>query len=222
MQEYETEIINDRLFVKGFPQAAKTFEAVSPSQARDLADLSLHRHDLLRSREYLEALQQPVPEIVQEALWHSAIVSYCKCFAKSNARGVLKSNAILRSGPKKAGKAHNLFMAVRDKHVAHDDNALLDAKPGFIFALPESSYKIERIVCAVILAETFSQEWAQPLWQLVNTALAWVDTEFEKLCEQATARLEPESFDLLNAQPDAVYRKPEIRDLFSTRRTITS
>jgi hypothetical protein len=178
-------------------------------------------HELLRSRGYVETLQQPVPEIIQDALWHSAIISYCKCFIKSNARGVLKSNGILRSEPREARKIHNLFMAVRNKHVAHDDNALIDARPGFIFALPEASYKVERVVCAVMLAGTFNQEWAQPLYQLVSAALVWVDAEFEKLGEQVTAQLEPESFDVLNAQPDAVYRKPEISDLFSTRPTIT-
>ena len=220
MRAYETQLIDGKIYVENFPKPEKTFDGIDPNLARKLADYALHRHDLLFARQCLEAMSIDYPELVLEALWRNAIIHYCKCFSRASARINLQEGQILNSQPPEAMKVHRYFMKLRNKHIAHDENAYLDAKPGFIFPLPGEPGKIEDVLCAVMRGNTRDQVHVPQLNQLVDVTLRWVNSKMEEAFTQVRQKLESETDDVLASQPDVTYSLPTADDLYGTRTII--
>jgi hypothetical protein len=118
------------LHVEGFELAAKLIR-IDGVDARRLSDLCLHRNDLMFADECLAAINH-VPEdppVLRAALWSSAIVHYTKCFGRSNARERLNPQEVYAHEPPEAVESFQFFLALRDKHVVHDDNACAQSTP---------------------------------------------------------------------------------------------
>jgi hypothetical protein len=94
-------------------------------EARRLAGLGSIRADLLGVIDYCNHLptHNPVEAphfLVWEGLSSAAVVRYARCFGLG-ARDPLPSD-ILTSAPEDLRKAHEYFLAIRNKHVAHSVN----------------------------------------------------------------------------------------------------
>ena len=55
------------------------------------------------------------------------------------------------------------------------------------------------------------------LWLLIERALAWIEPEFERLCEEIKAELEKIPRETLLSQPDVTHRAPEADDIYQPR-----
>ena len=65
----------------------------------------------------------PEKDVFRRALWTAAVVSYGRCFKKSQRKALDPDSLDLESL-----KLHQEFEAVRDKHIAHSDNAFEQAR----------------------------------------------------------------------------------------------
>jgi len=139
----------------------------SPS-TRALRDLVGATFDMKRvtelCKEYLSALQNNASQNVQDALWMTAVVLYARCF-KSGVRTELKM-AALDSIPGNSHDAHNHFINLRDKFVAHSVNAYEQTL----------HYAVIRTDTSEVVSTGTAHLWANPLDKLgaeTLERLAW-------------------------------------------------
>jgi len=202
--------------IEGFPDAVKVAAIKGPS-ALKLAHYVLHLQDLQFAHECVVTLRDNPPQapIVREALWHSAIIHYVKCFGKNNSRSMLPRAKIYDAGPSRV--AFNYFHDLRNKHVAHDENAYSQALPGAIIAAEGKSYKIEKIVCTGFTAQTLVEANITNLCSLIEVALSWIEHQIDEICAELTKELEAEDYSALLSRPDMTYRAPTLDELGSKR-----
>lgn len=205
-----------------YPDAAKliALDIVPIHKRRALADMALHSEDLRFAQECLsnlEPLRANSPFIAQ-ALWRCAILYYCKCFGKPDrARGTrLPISKYLPKGPPR--QAHAFFLGLRDKHLAHDENAWHQTMTGAIVAAPGKGYKIEEVVCMTFALQTLGDGDLGNLRNLVQLALAWTESEFQRLTREITTQLEGQPYESLLAQPaPPPFRGPTAEEVHRTR-----
>lgn len=207
------------LHVEGFDHAAKLIRLEGPS-ARRLSDLCLHRNDLAFADECLVAINN-VPEdphVLRAALWSSAIVHYIKCFGRSNARERLNAREVYAHEPPEALDAFHLFLALRDKHVVHDDNACVQSIPCAALNPMDSPYKIEKILCLTTQRVTLEQQTYSNLKLLTEKALAWVVSEIDLHCDKLTRELEGKPYDELFSRDCVTLHPVSAEDVAKNRR----
>ena len=199
----------DRLEVLGIPEAVKIVE-IRGSKAQRLADLTLHRSDLRFAAECLDAARDAPaePYVIKEALWRSAIIHFAKCF-RSDARCQLSEAKIYRSKPPEAIAAFEHAIELRNKHVVHDENSFNQCLPGAAINAGDKAYKVEKIVCLSMRVNTYDEQSWGVLRGLVDTALEWVESQFDQLCGLLTKELELETYNDLAARPSPVYAWPD-------------
>ncbi len=91
--------------------------------------------------------------LAAETLWQCAVIHYCKCFGRQGQmRARLLCDEILPAGMPR--EIHKYFIALRNKHLVHDENAWTQATPMAIVAAASKNRKVEEIVCANITAIT--------------------------------------------------------------------
>ena len=211
------------LRVEGFPDAVKIVR-LNGAVAQRIADLALHRWDLDFADSCLDAINK-VPEdppIIRQALWHCAVIHFIKCFDKtSKARSELSTDHVYHGEPPVAMEIFNYFRNLRRKHLVHDENAYAQRLPAAILNGGNKHYKIEKIVCLDVLGETLEQENFSNLKRLIDRARAWVDAEFDKLCDTLTKDLEREAYQDLLAREDLILRVPTVDEISKTRKKVS-
>jgi hypothetical protein len=224
MQRYAIRMVEDKFHIDGFPDSVKaiSISGLLPNRSRELSSMPAHRLDLVFAKACLDFLKsgQDIPPVLRDALWRSAIVHYCKCFGKSGSRRVLPYTKILpvmADAEAQPREIHKHFIALRNRHVVHDDNAWLQILTGAIIAAPGKGYHIEMIVSTSFQGQTLEQENFGNLYLLIEHALSWVGSRFDELSEEITAELEKVPRETLLAQPDMKYRAPEAHDVDSPR-----
>lgn len=207
--------------IDSFPDAVQVIEITS-AIGRRLSDLTLHQQDLRFAKECLELINQVSPDIgmLREALWRSAIVHFTKCFGKSKARDSLKAEDVY-GDVKSAALAHetfNYFKSIRDKHVAHDENAYSQVLVGALLNDGSKPFKIEKIVCLDMAAVTLEEENYSNLSLLVGGALEWVASKFDEACKEAIIELEAKSYDELKSMTRPMLQLPALEEVHKIRR----
>lgn len=217
MERYQVSRNDSGFYVEGFPDAAKLIQLEGP-KARRLADLALHRSDLDFARECLTAINgiSPDNEIARQALWRSAIVQYAKCFGSSKSRFQLQAAAIYKGDPMGL-QIFEYFSHMRDKHVAHDENAYAQCTPGAVINKPDKPHKVEKILCTSMFVQTLDQINFGNLVLLVQKAHAWVVLHFDNLCALLTKELEALPYDALLQRPAVTQRVPTPADVNKAR-----
>lgn len=220
MENFSLSQVDGRLHIEGFPDAAAVV-ALNGPKARRIADLALHRADLEFANGCLDSIND-VPEdpyTIQEALWRSAITHYIKCFG-DGARFQLVAEKIYRTDPPEALQAFSYFKALRNKHFIHDENSYAQADPGAILSNETKPYKIEKIVCPVMVSVTLEQASYANLKLLVEKALGWVTAEFDALCNRLSIELEAEDRQSLMARPPLIATPTNPTEINSRRRPL--
>lgn len=204
------------LHIEGLPDAIKVVCIDNP-EARRVADMALHRYDLSFTLECLEAINisPDKPSVIRQALWHSAIVHYLKCFQGSCARILLAESKVYNS--KAALDAFNYFKNLRNKHIIHDENSYAQSLPSAAINDGKKAFKIEKILCMTVIAETLEQANYTNLHSLTTEALKYVEAQSDELCNRLTITLEKESYDDLNNRPSLTVKAPEIKDISKQR-----
>ena len=217
MQRYKITLVGDQFHIEGFPDAVKaiSISALTPHLSRQLADCVLHRDDLIFSRECVDLLRNTTADIpvIRESLWRSAIIHYCKCFDQTGRiRGAISYSKYLPTGDARA--SHQFFIDLRNKHLVHDENSYVQASTGAVIAQEGGDRKVERVICTKVTSVTLTDENLGILDRLIGEASKWVESRFDKLCEQITAQLEDQPYETLLAQPDmAPYRAPTANEV---------
>jgi hypothetical protein len=213
MKHFKITKTEEGFHLEGFPDAIKIV-ALGEHEAKRLADLALHKADLVFADACLEGINNlpTEPIIYREALWRSAIVHFLKCFG-NGARFQLAAEKIYKKDPPEAMIAFNYFKNLRNKYVVHDEKSYTQSIPGAILNNGEKDYKIEKIVCFSAFGATLEQDNFSNLKLLVQKARAWVEEEFEALANRLTDILERDSYDSLMAREPISYTVPTIDEV---------
>lgn len=218
MEHFPVRRIGNGLHVDGIPDGVAIVE-IYGKLARRLADLALHKNDLVFADETLDAINivPDEPRVIKEALWRAAIVHCLKCFG-NGARFQLSANAVYKAEPPEAMLAFNYFKALRNKHLVHDENSYAQSIPGAVLNDGSKNFKVEKIVSFSATAHTLEQANYGNLKQLVQKALEWVNAEFDRVCRMLTEELEKKPYRELAAMKPLTYKVPSIEELFHKRR----
>lgn len=205
------------LHIEGFPDAVKVI-AVHGQLAMQLADLALHRADLIRADEYLNGINLVQEEFLREGLMVAALVRFCKCFGENRARTTVRLDAKAIFGAHKDGwDTYNFFNKVRNKHVVHDENSFSQASVGAALTKRGAPYKIEKVFSFAVNSDLVTQEFFSNLELLIKIAQKWVDAEIERINREVTRELELESYETLLAR-DALQLMPADLTKFGEKR----
>jgi hypothetical protein len=221
VRRYGVRIEGDKAFIDGLPDDAVkviSFADLLPRHARDLASVTAHRLDLAFAKQCLGLINETENDGIRQALWRSAVTHYAKCFAQAksiNERKPLHPDKTLEAGEPR--KIHRYFTSLRNKHLVHDVNAWLQVPTGAVIAAEGKAFNIEHIICTTFESNSLNQGNYSDLWLLIERALAWIEPEFERLCEEIKAELEEIPRGTLLSQQDATYRAPEADDIHEPR-----
>ena len=224
MERYEVRLNEGGFHVEGFPDAVKliSISDIAPKHSRELADIASCRLDLVFAKaclDFLGTADNPSP-VLRDALWRAAIIYYCKCFAQSGPRRPLPYTKILPIIPNleaQPREIHKYFRGLRNKHIAHDENAWLQVLAGAVIASSGKAYNIEKVTCATFQGQTLDDGNFGNLYLLIERALTWAESRFDALCDEVTEELEKLPRETLLDQPDLKYRAPEAKDVNSPR-----
>ena len=127
MEHFETDLTDSGFHISGFPDATKVIK-LSGHKAQQVSELASHRNDLLIALSSLEGINEVAPDsfLVRQGLWRSAVEHCMKCFSASKARSKLDPKKVFK-GDSEAMEVHEYFRCLRNKHVAHDENAYISA-----------------------------------------------------------------------------------------------
>lgn len=217
MESLKIHLTDSGFHIEGFPDATKAIKLCGP-KAQQLSELASHRNDLEIALASLEGINGVDPEnaLLRQSLWRSAVEHCMKCFSSSEARSKLNPKSVFRGNPN-AQEAYRYFRNLRNKHLAHDENAYSQCIPGAVLNGPHSPYKIAKIVCLSAVADTLEQGNYGNLHKMVTETLSHIDARFESLCSNLTEELEARSYGELEAMEEMTYSKPELSDIGNSR-----
>ncbi len=217
MESFELDLTDSGFHINGFPDATKVIKLAGP-KAQQLSELASHRNDLQIALASLEGINDVAPESssVRQSLWRSAVEHCMKCFSASEARSKLNPKKVFK-GDSEAQEVYEYFRNLRNKHIAHDENAYSQCIPGAVLNGPNAQYKIAKIVCFSAVADTLDQGNYGNLHKMVTETLIHIDARFESLCSNLTAELEARSYGELDAMAEMTYSKPELGDIGKSR-----
>jgi len=114
--------------------------------------------------------------------------------------------------------AFDYFLMLRNKHIVHDENSYAQSIPGAAINRGDKDYKVEKIICLAAHGNTLEQANYSNLKLLIERALTWVISEFDKCCDLLTSELESLSYQELAEKPDVSYQVPDVGDIGGNRR----
>jgi len=189
--------------------------------AGDLADYALHLTDLEISLSSLNAINKVAilgEAEIQESLWRSAIIHFIKCFSNQVSRGKLDPELVFKDEPPEALEAFRYFKNLRNKNIAHDENAYLQCLNGIVLNKGNKHYKVEKIICTSFMAVTLEDGTFSNLLLLVNRSIEYVKESHEKLCKMITEILEMKEYSELTNYGDVIYNLPDVKKIHKPRR----
>lgn len=217
METFDLTFKGSEIHVDGFPDAVKVIKVEGRLGAR-VADLALHRIDLECALDGLKKINHHTDLTVRQALWHSAITTFIKCFDESSkSRGKLDSNKVYKNKSTFALLSHKYFDHLRNKHITHDDNNYSQCQTGAILNNGTKRYKIEKIISPTFTAWTLNQGDYNNLHSLIEDALSWIDNEYNNLCNKITIELESKSYHELFQMENIEYMPPSPDSINKTR-----
>lgn len=203
--------------MEGFPHAIRCI-SVSGPKARHLSDLVLHTHDLQNALSALDAINKvPIePFIIREALWHTAIILFCKCFDQHQSRCSLTFEKVF-GVDSPAYEAFKYFDSLRDKHLVHDENSYAQCPVGAVVNAEGSEHKIAKIVATPAFGVTLEQSNFANLHRLITITLDWLANTSNELCNSITVDLNRQPHSELLGRPDMSLAVPAADDVHKAR-----
>lgn len=220
MQHLSIVLNNGSFEVHGLPPDSRISIKIDGHQAKQLGDHMLHQTDLEFADQCLDAINlvPDDPPAIRQALWRSAIISVMKCFGANSSRSSLSANKVLKGLPPEAIIVFDYFKHLRNKYIAHDENAWTQVMTGAALNDGSKEFKVEMVFAVAALAQTLEQANYGNLKLLIRAALDYSREQFELLTEQIKRDLETFSYEELAKRDPPVYRAPEAHEV-STRRS---
>lgn len=202
---------DDGLHIEGYPDAV-AFVQVDGPKAKRLGHLALHGSDLRLALSFTQSLlDERHDDLVATALWHAAIVHFCKCFGRSASRAQLSPDKVFPSGD--AREAYRYFDRLRDRHLVHDENDYSQAITGAVIGPESTAPNIQDVLALAISGRTFEPGVAQNLVNLAVLALRYVDDQIQQITRALAGELEAEGRENLLRRPPVSFRVPTTDDL---------
>ncbi|GEM_PF-757830 len=203
-----------------FPDALKAV-ALRGKKAQELADMTLHRHDLITAQDCLVALKNAEDRsLEQKVFWRLAVISFLKCFGKNNARATQLFKEEVLKGDLMGQEVFEFFKDLRDKNIAHDDNPLMQCLPGAVINKPGAPFKIAKIIGVSFSAEMNTSENIQNLELLITKTRMYVESRFDVLCSELTEELEAVPHADLARMESIEYAKPGVKVMKESRKKL--
>jgi hypothetical protein len=114
--------------------------------------------------------------------------------------------------------AFRFFKNMRNKNIAHDENAYLQCLNGIVLNNGKKNYMVERIICTSFRAASLDTGTFSNLILLVNKSLEYVKNHHEKLCELITIELEKKSYSELANYGEVKYIPPDVNKIHKPRK----
>ncbi len=157
---------------------------------------------------YMDALgRSDNSEEIRRALWKSAVASYGRAFSHDSRRQGKLDLKALAGLPGHPLVAHQYFIALRNKFVAHSDSTLEEVKVGAVLGRDEPP-RITGLYVVHAAAQLLDDEGAAVLRRLANAFIEWAQrrsTELQAGILAGVQSLDPAPF---YAQPDLTYEMP--------------
>jgi hypothetical protein len=207
-------------YITDFPNAEKII-ALSGIKAQELADMALHRSDLIQAEEYLDlsiVAEDTSPN--QRALWKMAIITFTKCFGKNNGRATSLDITQILPGDTLGQEVFAYFKNLRDKNIAHDDNPISQCIVGAVINKADAPYKVEKIITMNILGEVNGEENINNLRNLIKNARSYVEKKYNELCDDLAGELETLSQSELIKMEAPSYNKPTAEDVSENKKKL--
>jgi len=119
--------------------------------------------------------------ILQQALWTAALISYARCFATGVRQGLNPSIYDKFEGEPR--DAHQMYIDMRNRHIAHSVNPFEQVTIGAVLAPPTSaSREVQGVTTLSMKRISDGIEGVQQLRFMALTALK----EMERLCKEQT------------------------------------
>jgi len=203
--------------IEGIPDKAKLVR-VDSAEAAALAHWCLHRSDLKLADDYLETINRTGDEFTRRALWHAAIVEFLKCFGNSASRFPrLSAKDIYAARPPEAMLNFEFFNGLRDKHIAHDENAYSQCLVVAAINDGKKDYKVEQVISLTDRFGTLGEDHWRNLKSLIATAQRWVEEQYEACRARVAHELEQLPYDQLAALPVPSVTAPTATDASKSR-----
>jgi len=204
-----------------FPNAQKVV-ALHGTKSQQLADMAAHMHDLNEASRCLDFFEKSTDLFSQSIFAKMAIILIMKCFSKNNARKYpLKIEEIL-SSDHEGRKIFSYYKELRDKNIAHDDNAFYQCIPGAVINKEDAEYKIEKVVCFSAKGEVLDIGDVHNLRLIIGHSIKFTEAQFDQLCDELTQELEARSHEELIKMPQLEYKKPIVEDMGKNRGKVTA
>jgi len=205
------------LHIEGFPDGLKVVK-LHDKLAKRASDLALHKDDLEFAEQCLNRISDTpgIDSFLQETLWRCAIIHFTKCFGNSAARSQLSAKPIF-SRDKTAVLCFEYFKTLRNKHFIHDENSYMQSHVGAIINGGNKSYKVEKIVCSSIAAQTFNETNLRNLKLLIIETHKHVIGQLDEIFVLLTKQLEAKTYSELISMPNLQFKAPSIDGIQLTR-----
>ncbi len=206
----------------GFPNAEKVIALEGPD-AQELADMALHKNDLDDSFKCLDCfVTQTKTSFEQSIFWKMSIIYFMKCFGKNNSRETKLDIIQILGGDSNGQEVFDYFKSLRNKNIAHDENAFSQCLPCAVINKQSLENKVAKIACLIFQAEVSSEGDVNNLRLLITKAQMFVQNRMDQLCKTLTDTLERVPHADLLRREAPVFRKPEVLDMGRKRPPLSS
>ena len=201
--------------ITDYPDAVKVI-GLTGAEARQLSDYGAHLFDLDFATSCLAAINEEEDFMVREALWHSAVIHFIKCFQFSKTRLKLREEVVYESDSG-ARTAFTYVKNLRNKNIAHDENAYSQCLPGAVLNRPDANLRVPKVMFLTAVASTLGPEDWSNLHMLATSARDWIRGRVDDLSDVIARELNQLSYEELDSRPVLEYSKPGPEDLNATK-----
>ena len=199
---------NDEIHIDDYPDALKVIRLNFNLKIKRLASLVLNLYDLRRAKQALSDINQVSNEFLRNALWDYAMIIFIKCFDNAISRNNLNYKKVY-AGDELGKEVFRYFLNLRNKHIVHDENSFSECLIGAIIANEKKQYKIEKVICIPLEAQTPEQVNYSNLMLLIDKAINYIEIEYDKLAKSISDELEKEKIEALMAMEQLRYIVPD-------------
>lgn len=176
---------------------------------RKMFVLPLQYRDLYRALEYISKIDfDNGDEIVNEALFNSALVLTVKCFTNGkNGRQHINPEKIFKKqdGNDRPRETYEAFKKIRDSFIVHDQEDFTKARVGLMIDCEQK--EVKDVVAPYINTGFNYKINAQLLARLINIALNAIENDMDKEIEDILSYYEKQDFLEIEKFPELDYEK---------------
>jgi uncharacterized protein with HEPN domain len=206
--------------IQDFPTAKKVV-LLKGDKAQELSDIDLCSLDLNHAANCVLLAEDSKRDSFERSMFFNmAIISFLKPFGENKGRvHQLNIDEILK-GNEMGKVAYKFIKDLRNKHIAHDENAVSQSIPAAIINKEGSSPKVAQIFTLSFRGVVHDKANLANLRELIAQTQGHIITRYDKLCEEIGAGLEQKNHNELLKMEQVVFTPPAAKEITGNRRKI--